>query len=75
VFTLSDISGVASSQRQSVPRRSATKSRLPKRKAWKGVKMGGAHSPTRGALGNSNELKQIILPRLVKLEVSEMKAI
>jgi hypothetical protein len=36
--------------------------------------MGGAHSPARGAMGNSNEPKQIISLRLVRLDVSEMKA-
>jgi hypothetical protein len=51
------------------------KSKLPKRKAWKGVKTGGSHSPTREAMGNSNELKRIISLRLVRLDVLETKAI
>jgi hypothetical protein len=62
----SDIRGVASLWRRSVPRRSATKSKLSKRKAWKSVKMGGSHSPARGAVGNSNEPKQIVSLRLVR---------
>jgi hypothetical protein len=41
-----------------------------KTEGLKGMKMGGAHSPARGALGNSNELKRIISSRLAKLEVS-----
>jgi hypothetical protein len=53
----------------------ATKSKLPKRKAWKGAKIGGAHNPACGAMGNSNEPKQIVSPRLTWLEVSETKAI
>jgi hypothetical protein len=51
------------------------KSRLPKRKARKGMKMGGAYSPACRAMGNSNKPKRIVSPRLVKLEVSEMKVI
>jgi hypothetical protein len=39
------------------------KSKLPKRKAWKGAKMGGSHSPMRRAARNSSELKQIVSPR------------
>jgi hypothetical protein len=58
-----------------VPRRSVTKSRLPKRKAWKGAKMGGAHSPARRAMGNSNKPKRTVSLRLVRLDASEMKAI
>jgi hypothetical protein len=58
-----------------MPRRSATKSRLPKQKAWKGVKTGGSHSPTREAMGNSNELKGIVSLKLMRLDMSKMKAI
>jgi hypothetical protein len=58
-----------------VPSLSVMKSRLLKRKAWKGVKTGGSHSPTHEAMGNSNEPKQIVLLRLVSLDVSDTKAI
>jgi hypothetical protein len=51
------------------------KSRLLKGKAWKGVKMGGSHSPMREAMGNFNEPKRIVSLRLVRLDMSEMKAI
>jgi hypothetical protein len=51
------------------------KSKLPKRKSWKGTKTRGAHSPVRGAMGNSNEPKQIVSLRIVRLDVSETKAI
>jgi hypothetical protein len=71
----SDVGGVGSSRRQSMPRRSAKKSRLPKRKAWKGAKMEGSHNPMRGAAGNSSELKRIVPPRLARLEVPEMEVI
>jgi hypothetical protein len=57
-----------------MPRRSI-KSRLPKRKAWKGVKTGGSHSPARGAVGNSNKPKRIVSLRLMSLDVLEMEAI
>jgi hypothetical protein len=40
-----------------------------------GAKMGGAHSPVRGAMGNTNEPKRIVSPRPARLEVSETKAI
>ena len=36
------------------------KSRLPKRKAWDGSKMGGTHIPIGGSAGNSSELKRVI---------------
>jgi hypothetical protein len=36
---------------------------------------GGAHSPARRAKGNSNEPKRIISHKLMRLEVSKMKAI
>jgi hypothetical protein len=41
----------------------------------KGAKMGGAHSPACGAMGNSNEPKRIGSPRLTRPKVPEMKAI
>jgi hypothetical protein len=53
----SGIRGVASSWRWSVPRRSVMKSRLPKRKSWKGAKMGDSHSLMHEAMGNSNKPK------------------
>jgi hypothetical protein len=65
----SDVRGMGSSWKRSVPRRSATKSRLPKRKAWKGAKMGGSHNPMHGATGNSSEPKRIVPPRLTRSEV------
>jgi hypothetical protein len=71
----SDVRGVGSSWRQSMPRRSATKSSISKQKAWKGMKTGGSHSPMRGAVGNSNESKRIVPPRLARSEVREMEAI
>jgi hypothetical protein len=71
----SDVIGVASSWRRSVPRRSATNSMLLKRKAWKGAKTGGSHSPICGATGNSSEPKQIVPPKLVRSEVPKMEAI
>ena len=42
------------------PSQSVTKSRLPKRKAWDGSKMGGTHVPTGGSARNSNEPKRVI---------------
>jgi hypothetical protein len=36
---------------------------------------GGSHNPTREAMENSNELKRIVSLKLVRLEVSETKAI
>ena len=43
-----------------MPSRSATKSRLPKMKAWDGSKMGGTRIPIGGSAGNSSELKRVI---------------
>jgi hypothetical protein len=37
--------------------------------------MGGSHGPMCGALGNSNEPKRIIPPRLARSKVPEMEAI
>jgi hypothetical protein len=36
---------------------------------------GGSQNPTREAMGNSNEPKQIVSLRIVRLDVSETKAI
>ena len=39
---------------------SATKSRLPKRKAWDGSETGGTHIPKGGSAENSSEPKRVV---------------
>ena len=49
----------------------AMKSRLPKRKAWDGSKMGGTRIPTGKSAGYSSEPKRIVSPELAAAEVVE----
>ena len=65
----------ASSRRCSTPSRSAMKSRLPKRKAWDGSKMGGTHVPTSGSAGNSNKPKRVVSLEPAMAKVAEKWAI
>ena len=51
--------------------RSAAKSRLLKRKAWDGSKMGGTHIPTGGSAGNSSEPKRVVSLELAMAKVAE----
>ena len=43
-----------------MPSRSTMKSKLPKRKAWDGSKMGGPRIPIGGSTGNSSEPKRVV---------------
>ena len=60
---------LVSSRRWSTPSQSMMKSRLPKRKAWDGLKTGGTHIPTGGSAGNSSEPKRVIslVPAMAKV--------
>ena len=65
----------ASSRRRSTPSRSATKSRLLKRKAWEGSKTGGTRIPAGESAGNSIELKRFVSPEPATAGVAEKWAI
>ena len=63
------------SQRCSMPSRSAMKSRLLKRKAKDGSKTGGTHIPIGGSAGNSSEPKQVVSLEPAMAKVAEKWAI
>ena len=51
------------------------KSRLPKRKAWDGSKMGGTYIPTGWSVENSNEPKRVVLLEPTMAKMAERWAI
>ena len=65
----------ALSWRQSTPSWSATKSRLPKRKVWDGLKTEGTHIPIGGSVGNSSEPKRVVSLEPIMTKMAERWAI